>query len=320
MTETAEKTRIVVILGPTSSGKSELAVRLAETCGGEIVNADSMQVYRGMDIGTAKPSPEQRQKVPHHLLDLVEPDAEFSASDFRREAARAISGILERGRRVFVVGGTGLYIKALLKGLVASPSGDESIRRELRETALRVGGAELLRRLAEVDPVTAARLHPNDQVRIVRALEVFRQTGRPISSFRSDHGFVGEFYDALKIGIAVERNELYRRIEERVERMMAEGFPEEVRQLLARGFDPGLKPFRAIGYKELCRYLAGKYSFEEALGLIKRDTRRYAKRQFTWFRQDDEINWVEYPARFDTILQLTMKFYSKGEDHAENTV
>jgi tRNA dimethylallyltransferase len=320
VTDTNARTKIVVILGPTSSGKSELAVRLAEECGGEIVNADSMQVYRGMDIGTAKPSPEQRQRVPHHLLDLVDPDADFSASDFRREADRAISGIREKGKQVFVVGGTGLYIKALLKGLVDSPSGDESIRRELRETAMQVGGAELLRRLAEVDQVTAARLHPNDQVRIIRALEVFRQTGRPISSFRSDHEFSGDYYDALKIGITVERSELYRRIEERVERMMADGFLEEVRQLLGRGFDPGMKPFRAIGYKELCGYLAGDYPFEEALRLIKRDTRRYAKRQLTWFRRDTEIKWVEYPARFDTILKLPMKFYSKGEDYAENTV
>jgi tRNA dimethylallyltransferase len=318
--EASCRTKITVILGPTSSGKSELAVRLAELCGGEIVNADSMQVYRGMDIGTAKPSREQRQRVPHHLLDIVDPDADFSASDFRREAARAISVIREKGKHVFVVGGTGLYIKALLKGLVDSPRGEESIRRELRETAMECGGVELLRRLAEIDPVTAARLHPNDQVRIIRALEVFRQTGRPISSFRSEHDFAGDFYDALKIGITVERSELYRRIEERVERMIAEGFLAEVRQLLDRGFNPGLKPFRAIGYKELCGYLAGNYPFEEALRLIKRDTRRYAKRQITWFRQDNEIKWVEYPARFDTILNMTMKFYSKGEDYAENAV
>ncbi|MCM2359705.1 MAG: tRNA (adenosine(37)-N6)-dimethylallyltransferase MiaA [Geobacteraceae bacterium] len=305
-----EKIKIVIVLGPTCSGKTELAVRLAERCDGEIVNADSMQVYRGMEIGTAKPSPELLRRVPHHLIGIVDPDADFSASDFRREAARTIADIHRRGRRAFVVGGTGLYIKALLKGLVDSPSGAETIRQELQETARRLGSGELLRRLAEVDPETAGRLHPNDQVRIVRALEVYLQSGRPISRFRSEHDFAGDYYDCLKIGIAVERGELYRRIEERVERMMAEGFLEEVRGLLAHGFGAGLKSMRAIGYKELCAFLAGAYPLEEAVRLIKRDTRRYAKRQLTWFRQDDEINWVEYPARFDTICNHVIEFFS----------
>lgn len=303
-----EKPKIIIILGPTASGKTELAVRLAERFDGEIVNADSMQVYRGMDIGTAKPSPELRGRVPHHLIDIIDPDADFSASDFRREAARAIADIHDRGKRAFVVGGTGLYVKALLKGLVDSPSGAEEIRLELQEEARQVGGEELLRRLAEVDPETAGRLHPNDQVRIIRALEVYLQTGRPISSFREEHGFAGDYYDYLKIGISVERGELYRRIEERVERMMAEGLPEEVRGLLGRGYEAGLKPFRAIGYKEICAFLAGAYTLDDAVRLIKRDSRRYAKRQFTWFNSDDEIYWVEYPAGFDTICNHVIEF------------
>lgn len=308
MEEISKKPKIIIVLGPTASGKTDLAVRLAERFDGEIVNADSMQVYRGMDIGTAKPSPELRRRIPHHLIDIVDPDADFSASDFRREAARAIAGIHGRGKRAFVAGGTGLYIKALLKGLVDSPSGAEEIRRELQEEALRLGGEELLRRLAKVDPETAGRLHPNDQVRIIRALEVYLQTGRPISRFRGEHDFAGDYYDALKIGIAVERTELYRRIEERVERMMTEGFPDEVRGLLSRGFEPGLKPFRAIGYKELCACLAGACPFDEAVRLIKRDTRRYAKRQITWFKQDNEIYWVEYPHKFDTICNHVIEF------------
>jgi tRNA dimethylallyltransferase len=303
-----EKAKLVIILGPTSSGKTELAVRLAERFDGEIVNADSMQVYRGMDIGTAKPSAELRRRIPHHLIDIVDPADDFSASDFRREAAQAIADIHGRGRRVFVVGGTGLYIKALLKGLVDSPSGAATIRHELQETARTAGSGELLHRLAEVDPETASRLHPNDQVRIIRALEVYLQTGRPISGFRREHEFTGDYYDYLKIGIVVERGELYRRIEERVDRMMAEGFLTEVRGLLARGFTAALKPFRAIGYKELCAYLAGAYPIEEAVRLIKRDTRRYAKRQFTWFKQENEIYWVEYPERFDTICNHVIEF------------
>ena len=177
---------LVAVLGPTASGKSTLALALAARFGGEIVSCDSAAVYRRFDIGTDKPGPSERRGVPHHLIDIVDPAADFSASDFRREAAQAIADIHGRGKRVFVVGGTGLYIKALLKGLVDSPSGAATIRHELQETARTAGSGELLRRLAEVDPETAGRLHPNDQVRIIRALEVYLQTGLPISRFRSD--------------------------------------------------------------------------------------------------------------------------------------
>lgn len=307
--EPEDKPRLVVILGPTASGKSELAVSLAERFDGEIVNADSMQVYRWMEIGTAKPSPGLRQRVPHHLLDLVEPDHPFSASDYRQEAARLIADIHRRGKRVFVVGGTGLYIKSLLQGLVDSPSGDESIREELEEVARRDGGEALLRQLAEVDPVTARRLHPNDQLRIIRAIEVYRLTGSPISRLRSEHGFGGDYYRALKIGIRVPREELYQRIDRRVERMVAEGLVREVEGLLARGYHPGLKSMRAIGYKEACAFLAGECTLEEAVRLIKRDTRHYAKRQETWFKRDEEIKWVEYPADFANICRHVIEFY-----------
>lgn len=308
--ETGEKVKIVIILGPTSSGKTELAVRLAERCGGEIVNADSMQVYRGMDIGTAKPAKQLRNRVPHHLVDIVDPDEEFSASDFRREADRVIQDISRRGKRVFVAGGTGLYIKALLKGLVDSPPGGGQLRTILQDEARSLGGEELLRRLGEVDPVTAGGLHPHDQVRIIRALEVFLQTGCPISQFRREHEFSGDYYKCLKIGIAVERSELYRRIEERVEKMMSSGFLGEVESLKFRGFPIDVKPFRAIGYKELLIHLAGDLSLPEAVELIKRDTRRYAKRQITWFKKDPEINWVEYPDRFDTIYNNVIEFFA----------
>ena len=308
MKDEGEKIRLVIILGPTASGKTELAVRLAEHFGGEIVNADSLQIYRGMDIGTAKPAPELRRRVPHHLIDRVDPDWDFSASDFRREAGRAIADIHGRGKKVFLVGGTGLYIKALLKGLADTPSGGGAIRTELEETARANGAAELLRRLAEVDPETAGRLHPNDRVRIIRALEVYLQTGRPISQFRSEHGFAGDYYDHLKIGIAVERSELYRRIDERVERMIEEGLVGEVEGLLSAGFDHRLKSLRSIGYKEICAHLRGECPLYEAVQLIKRDSRRYAKRQLTWLRRDDEIIWVEYPEEFDTICNHVIEF------------
>jgi tRNA dimethylallyltransferase len=305
-----DKAKIVIILGPTAAGKTELAVRLAERFAGEIVNADSLQVYRGMDIGTAKPSPEQLSRVPHHLIDIVDPAADFSASDFRREAGRVIAEIQRRGRKVFLVGGTGLYVKALLRGLVATPGGGGAVRRELEEEARVTGGAELLRRLAEVDPETARSLHPNDLVRIIRALEVYRQTGCPVSQFRSEHGFADDFYDHLKIGISVERAELYRRIEARVDRMVGDGLVREVEGLLAAGFDPRLKPLRSIGYKEICAHLTGECPLDEAIQLIKRDSRRYAKRQITWLKSDNEINWVEYPGEFDTICNYVIEFYS----------
>jgi tRNA dimethylallyltransferase len=308
--EGCDKAKLVIILGPTASGKTELAVRLAERFDGEIVSADSLQVYRGMDIGTAKPSIEVRSRIPHYLIDIIDPDAEFTASRFRREAGLAIEDIVRRGKKVFLVGGTGLYIKALLKGLADTPVGGGPIRRELEEKAREVGGDELLRRLAEVDPETARSLHPNDLVRIIRALEVYLQTGCPISRFRSDHRFAGDHYDHLTIGIDVDRGELYRRIEQRVDRMIGEGLVREVEALLAAGFTPLHKPIRAIGYKEICSFLAGDCSLDEAVMLIKRDSRRYAKRQMTWLKTDHEIKWVEYPEEFVNICNYVIEFFS----------
>ena len=303
---TERKIKLLVIAGPTGSGKSELAVRLAEQVGGEIVNADSMQIYRGMDIGTAKPSAEERARVPHHLLDIVSPDLNFTASDFRREAAAAIADIDRRGKRTILVGGTGLYIRALLEGLVDSPTGDPELRRQFAD----LPGEELLRRLSLVDPETATRLHPNDRVRIIRALEVFAQTGRPISAFRSEHAFSGTYYDALKMAIKVERPELYRRIELRVERMMQEGLVDEVGSLLALGYTREMKAMRSIGYKEIAAYLAGETTLNEAVDLIKRDTRRYAKRQMTWFGKENDIYWLEYPETFANILAHVIEFFA----------
>jgi tRNA dimethylallyltransferase len=289
---------VIVIVGPTASGKSDLAVQLAEMCGGEVVNADSMQVYSGMDIGTAKPSPELLQRVPHHLLGIVPPDVNFTAADFQREARRVIVEIHARGRMPIVVGGTGLYIRALLHGLSPSPGGDEDFRAELTEIADREGNDVLLDRLRRVDPETAGRLHVNDRFRIIRALEVYHQSGRPFSAYQSGHAFAEEWCTALKVGIDVPREELYRRINLRVEQMLADGLVDEVKGLLAAGYGRDLKALRSIGYKEICAYLAGESSLPEATELIKRDSRHYAKRQLTWFKREPEINWVEYPETF----------------------
>jgi len=308
MTERREQPRLVIIQGPTATGKSELAVRLAERFNGEIVGADSLQVYRGMVIGSAAPGPELLERVPHHLIGIIEPDAPFTAADYAREAGQAIDGILRRGRNPFVVGGTGLYIRALIGGLIDAPAGDDDLRRELGVWAEREGVEALLRELERVDPVTAARLHPNDRVRIIRALEVCRITGTPFSRLASEHGFRDSRFDALKIGLTRDRNELYGRVEERVERMLAAGLVDEVRGLLERGHSPETKGMRAIGYKEICRYLDGSISLEEARELIKRDTRRYLKRQLTWFFRDSTTKWFEYPENFDSIYFIIEEF------------
>ncbi|KAB0665023.1 tRNA (adenosine(37)-N6)-dimethylallyltransferase MiaA [Oryzomonas japonica] len=301
--------KILVVVGPTASGKSELALRLARELDGEIVNADSMQVYRGLDIGTAKPPPEQRAGVPHHLIDVAEPDRLFSAADFADAADAAIRAITGRGKRVIVVGGTGLYIRALLKGLVDSPSGAGAVRKALQEEAAQLGNEAMLDKLRQVDPESAARMHPNNLVRIIRALEVHRLTGVPLSRHQQEHAFGALRYDSLQIGIRIDRQELYRRIEARVDQMLAAGLVAEVQGLLAQGYGRQLKAMRAIGYKESAAYLAGECGLDEAVRIMKRDTRRYAKRQLTWFNADPDILWFEYPGKFASILQHAIEFF-----------
>ncbi len=305
--------KILVICGPTASGKSVLAQRLACELDGEIVNADSMQVYRGMDIGTAKPSPRDRASAAHHLIDICDPDHNLSAAGFAAAADAAIADITARGRRVIVAGGTGLYIRALLQGLVDSPSGADSIRSELQREAREKGNQAMLEELRTVDPESAARMHPNNMVRIIRALEVHRLTGVPLSRHQNEHGFGQERYRAFKIAPRVARNELYHRIEERVDQMIAAGLVEEVSRLLAAGYHRNLKAMRAIGYKEIASFLAGECNREQAVSLIKRDTRRYAKRQLTWFNGERDILWVEYPEKFASILKHAHEFFDDRE-------
>ncbi|MFA7060372.1 MAG: tRNA (adenosine(37)-N6)-dimethylallyltransferase MiaA [Pedobacter sp.] len=304
-------TKLLVICGPTASGKSELALRLAHELDAEIINADSMQVYRNMDIGTAKPSPDERTKIRHHLIDVADPGQLFSAADFADAADAAIKDITGRGKRVIVVGGTGLYIRALLKGLVDSPSGVGEIRQTLQQEALDLGNEAMLDKLRLVDPELAVRIHPNNLVRIIRALEVYRLTGNRLSHYQQKHGFAAQRYETLQIGIRVERQELYKRIEARVDRMLAEGLLEEAQRLLKNGCGSESKAMRAIGYKEAVACLRGEYSQEEAARLIKRDTRHYAKRQLTWFNADPDIIWLEYPEKVVTILQHVIEFFDR---------
>lgn len=306
--------RLLIICGPTASGKSALALRLAQELDAEIINADSMQVYKLMNIGTAKPAPEQLATVRHHLIDIVEPDEPFSAADFVEAADNAIKEITARKKKVMVVGGTGLYIRALLQGLVDSPSGAGEIRTRLQQEAREVGNQAMLEKLRQVDPVSAAQMHVNNLVRIIRALEVYELTGIPLSRSQQEHGFSQERYESLKIGLKCDRKELYARIDARVDAMMAEGLSEEVQSLLEAGYSPHAKAMRGIGYKEITEYLAGDCSLQEAVALIKRDTRRYAKRQFTWFNSEKNLIWLEYPEDFATIFNHAFNFMNQGDN------
>ncbi|PWB81368.1 MAG: tRNA (adenosine(37)-N6)-dimethylallyltransferase MiaA [Candidatus Methylomirabilota bacterium] len=299
---------LIVLVGPTASGKSALALALAERVSGEIVAADSMQVYRDLDIGTAKPTAGDRDRVPHHLLDIVAPDQPFTAADYARLASAAIVDIRTRGRLPIVVGGTGLYVRALLYGLVAGPGELTPLREALNREAAQGGSAILYQRLQAVDPEAAAAIHPNDLFRIVRALEVAAVSGRPISTLRAegrrDHKPIPG--PILKFGLERNRQELYRRIDARVDVMMTQGLLREVRGLLAQGYNGTLRPLRAIGYRHMIEYLEGRSSLDGAVASLKRDTRRYAKRQFTWFRHQDECEWlsVEGSAVSEHVLRL----------------
>jgi tRNA dimethylallyltransferase len=286
-----ERPRILVLLGPTGAGKSRLAIELAEEFGGEIISADSMQVYKYMDIGTDKPTPEAQKKVRHHLIDFVLPDQSFHADLYRALGRKTIDQLHRDGKPIWVVGGTGLYIKTLTQGLFPSPPIDPAVRERLKRQGEEKGSDFLYHRLKEADPMTASRLHPHDLFRIARALEVWESTGVPISFFRRQHRFGDRPYSLFKIGLEMEREKLYRRTGERVDRMIERGFLEEVRGLMAMGYGPQLKPMQSLGYKQLVQFLLKEVGWEEAVRQIKRDTRHYAKRQWTWFKADPEVHW-----------------------------
>lgn len=302
------KTRIVAIVGPTAVGKSQLALELATRINAEIISADSMQVYRYMDIGTAKPTPDEQKKVKHHLIDILYPDEGFSAALFKQEAREAISNVDRQGKVAIVAGGTGLYIKALTRGLFKGPGADQELRRVLRKKAVITGNDYLYKELSELDPVTAARLHPNDSFRIIRAIEVCRLTKKPLSEYHEKHGFKDSPFDIFKIGLYIDRQDIYSRIEKRVDRMIAIGLVDEVKCLLDMGYTRDLNSMQGLGYKQINGYLSGEFSLDEAILQVKQDTKRYAKRQMTWFRADPEINWYEYPYDYQGIIQKTKGF------------
>lgn len=300
------KPLVMVLAGPTGIGKSAMALALAEGCGGEIISADSMQVYRRMDIGTAKPTSMDRARVPHHLVDVVDPDESFHVARFVEMADAVIANLWRRHRPIFVVGGTGLYIRALLGGLIESPPADSALREYWKEEVRRHGKARLYEYLRRKDPKAAATLAPNDTNRILRALEVWEGMGLSIVDLQAHHRFSEPRYRAVRIGLTVERQELFERIERRVETMMADGFLAEVRSLLDAGYHEGLKSMQSLGYRHLAAHLQGKCTLEEAVRSLKRDSRHYAKRQLTWFGAEPDILWF-FPEQRDAVGQHLLR-------------
>ncbi len=307
----SRRIRVGFIVGPTAAGKSSLALEIAERLGAEIVNADSRQIYRGMDIGTAKPSAEERRRLPHHLIDIRDPDQPIDVAEFAKIAQAAIVDIAQRGRPVLVVGGSGLYLRAICGGIFSAPPASQQIRAELNSLARRHGISHLFGQLVQVDPEAGSRIGPNDLKRIVRALEVYQQTGVPISHHQKRHSFAQRPFETLVIGLTKPRPELYATIDQRFDMMIEKGLVDEVRQLLAKGYQ---LPLSTIGYREIAGYLRGEIGLSEAVTLAKRASRRLAKRQLTWFRADPEIVWYDTSHGPDAVSRLLQGFFSGQPD------
>jgi tRNA dimethylallyltransferase len=304
--------KIVIILGPTAVGKSELAMELATAIDGEIVNADSQQIYRYLNIGTGKPSLSDRERVAHHLIDIVNPDEEFNAALFRRLATQSIEQILARKKNVIVCGGTGLYLKVLTQGLFEGPGQDAQIRQTLARQIEDEGQDTVYRQLLRIDPSAAATIHQNDRQRTIRALEVYQLTGKPLSEWQKEHAFHERPFDVLKIGLNRQRGELYERINRRAERMVEDGLLEEVRSVIAMGYSLTLKPLRSVGYRQMGQVLLGQQDLLGAIEEMKQETRRLAKRQLTWFGSDKEIRWFD-PNQKTEIIEAAKKYLSINE-------
>jgi tRNA dimethylallyltransferase len=292
LTMAVEKPKIIIIAGPTGAGKTGLAIELARELNAEIVGADSMQIYRHMDIGTAKPTRQEQAAATHHMIDIVDPDEDYDAAAYAEAAGCAIGQIIAHGRLPLVVGGTGFYLKALVYGLFKEGPSDPVVRRRLKQQAETQGGARLHQRLVRVDRQAARNIHPNDTFRVIRALEVFEITGETLSAFQQRHQFRQRRFDALTIGLFWPRAVLYDRINRRVDGMMHQGFENEVRWLLTHGYHRDLRSMQSLGYRHLTAYINGESTREHAVDTLKRDHRRYAKRQLTWFNADPTIRWM----------------------------
>jgi len=302
-----KKQRLLILLGPTGVGKSTTAVEIARAFDGEVISCDSMQVYRGFDIGTDKIPPENREGVAHYLLGIIDPSVQFTAADFVEHALSAVQTIQAKKKLPIITGGTGLYLKALVDGLFPEGKKDPLIRQKLEEEAETEGLENLWKRLEDIDPVYARKIGKNDSLRIIRALEVYHSTHMPISDhFLNTRSHIKDFF-VLQIGLKLERQELYRRIEQRVDRMFELGIIEEAEGLFRSGADASWPPFRALGYKHVLSHLRGDMSVQDAIELTKKDTRHYAKRQMTWFRKMEGVLWFS-PQDFSSIAKTIEAF------------
>jgi len=299
-TDVLNKIPVLVICGPTGSGKSAMALELAQFTPMEILSADSRQVYRTMDIGTAKATKAEQAQVPHHLIDLIDPDEEFSVAAFVDLARPLIQQIHQRGKLPCVVGGTGLYIKALLGGLAQLPTGDPVLRQSLHQREHEQGSGTLHHQLQQLDPESAATIHPNNLIRTVRALEVCLLTGRKFSTIKSEHNFIEDNYQVLTLAPDCPRPVLYQRIDLRARQMLDSGLIDEVKMLLQR-YDSDLKALQTLGYREVLRFLAGDYDEEQLCAEIQLRTRQYAKKQLTWFRKEPDMIWVDSISNSDRV-------------------
>ena len=305
------KSPLICIVGPTAVGKTEIAIQLAQHLDAEIVSLDSRQIYRGMDIGTAKPTPEQQRAVPHHLIDCVDVDQTFSVAEYQRLADTAIAEIRERGKRTMAVGGAGLYFRGIIDGLFDGPGADAEIRAKLQREVDEHGNVTLHERLRRCDPETANRVHPNNLVRVIRALEIYELTGKPISSLQQQWKMNEPRYPFRAFGLNMPRETLYQRIEERVNRMVEAGLIEEVKGLLDQGCPRNCVAMQSFGYKELIDYLDRNRTLDEAIALLKQNTRRFAKRQLTWFRNDPRIEWLD-TSQFSSIDGIVDNLIAKN--------
>ena len=306
---------IICVVGPTASGKTKLSIELAKRYDGEILSCDSMQIYRGMTIGTAKPTPEEMDGIPHHMIDIIDPGEAFSVGRYVEMADPILQDILSRGKTCVIVGGTGLYVDSLIAGRSFAPFPETGKRQELEKLAAEQGIEAVIALLRTFDPDSADRLHPSDQRRIIRAAEVYLETGKTITRHNLETQAIPPKYSPLWLGLDfTDRAELYARIDKRVDIMMAEGLIEEIEDLLANGTPPTATSLQAIGYKEPMAALRGEMTMEEAVDKIKQESRRYAKRQLTWFRRNKDIHWIynKEPVSFDAVWQQAEKIIDNG--------
>jgi tRNA dimethylallyltransferase len=302
--------KIVVICGPTGVGKTGFGIAVARYFNAEVVGADSMQIYRCMDIGTAKPTAQEKASVAHHMVDIIDPDHDFDAAVYAQQARACIDNLISKKKLPLVVGGTGLYIKSLIYGLSKGAPADSTIRRQLQLELSQSGLAGMYEQLAQEDPEAARRIHPNDRYRILRALEVYRITGQSIYEHHQAHGFRCPRFEVMTLGLTMPREQLYERINRRVDVMLAEGLKEEVQQLLDRGYAAQLKSMQSLGYRHMTAHLLDRIPWTQTVETLKRDHRRYAKRQLTWFKAHEGVHWLA-PHQTEAAIELIDGFIAE---------